>query len=54
MRLEWPSLDDCGTTGSLLRLLRIDTPTTLSAIAGTVAVRVKAAIALNKQQARPY
>ena len=35
MRLEWPSLDDCGITSSLLRLLRINAPTAPSAIAGT-------------------
>ena len=35
MRLEWLSLDDCGITSSLLRLLRINAPTAPSAIAGT-------------------
>ena len=35
MRLEWLSLDNCGLTSSVLRLLRISTPTAPSAIAGT-------------------
>ena len=35
MRLEWLSLDNCGLTSSVLRLLRISTPTTPSAIADT-------------------